>query len=341
MRRVLEMLGVPLVKALAHVTVSGMEHFPKRGAYIIAGNHSALIEVLLMVAVCPRQPDIIGAGDIPLDPRFRWLADLYGYIPYKRGSTDMGALKTARRRLEDGGVVGIFPEGGIWKSGHKDAQKGVAWLSHTAGVPVIPLGFSGITGAIGSMLTLKHPSLEVRVGTPIPPPDTGTRGKRAALDRHATLIMDRIEELAPEHRGDSDEAEPPPPPQVSLTIRTSQDAAAQPADAAPQPADAAEIAAGLSPLYELPVLLDVFARNLHRPVQPLQQTGAYHDAPDMAEAAASIQRYLSRRNSAFFSYRIGAERAAVLEASLTRLRSVSEALPHGSQVRIDVVVPDV
>ena len=70
--------------------------------------------------------------------------------------------------LEQDGVLGIFPEGGIWDPGHMKAQVGVAWLSHKAQAPVVPIGFSGFKNSLSRALKLKRPQLQMRIGKLIP-----------------------------------------------------------------------------------------------------------------------------------------------------------------------------
>lgn len=50
----------------------GLENLERSGPYIVAGNHRGIMEVFLMVAISPRPMEILGAGDIPLDPRYRF-----------------------------------------------------------------------------------------------------------------------------------------------------------------------------------------------------------------------------------------------------------------------------
>jgi 1-acyl-sn-glycerol-3-phosphate acyltransferase len=96
---------------------------------------------------------------------------LYGYIPLFRGSIDQTGLKTALSVLKQNGVIGIFPEGGIWDEGLKEAKIGVSWLSYKSGAPVIPVGFVGMKGALKTALPLKKPKIEMNIGELIRPQD--------------------------------------------------------------------------------------------------------------------------------------------------------------------------
>lgn len=68
-----------------------------------------------------------------------WIMRTAQCIPVARNGKDMGPAKEALRRLRNGHIVGIFPEGGIHRgSGTRDFNPGVAWLALRGGVPVIP-----------------------------------------------------------------------------------------------------------------------------------------------------------------------------------------------------------
>lgn len=80
-------------------------------------------------------------------PRYVLFTHLYNFIPVNRGNTDGTALRSAVGVLEQGGVLGIFPEGGIWEAERSRAQKGVSWISGIAETRVVPVGFGGLLTA--------------------------------------------------------------------------------------------------------------------------------------------------------------------------------------------------
>ncbi|NOG52109.1 MAG: 1-acyl-sn-glycerol-3-phosphate acyltransferase [Chloroflexi bacterium] len=150
---------------------------PPKGPLILVGNHIAIIEVGMMMTYTPYPLEVMAAGDIPLDPRYRWMADLWGFIPIKRGSMDRGGMNMALDVLEQGGVVGLFPEGGIWETTIRQARQGVAWLSSKANAPIVPIGFGGIEGALTKMLRFERPRMTMNIGQPIPPIRTDVPGR--------------------------------------------------------------------------------------------------------------------------------------------------------------------
>ena len=77
-----------------------------------------------MVLVMDRQVEFLGTGDIPPPPAMDALTRLYGNVPVFRGTMDREAVEQALSVLQQGGVLGAFPEGGNWRTGHTRPQKG-------------------------------------------------------------------------------------------------------------------------------------------------------------------------------------------------------------------------
>lgn len=181
-RRITRFFTRGLMRLLTRITVEGIDNIPSEGPVILAGNHAAYIEPVLMTMMPKRIVEPIGAGDIPFDGILDSLVGFYGFIPVNRGNLDRTALNRAISVLQQGGVIGIFPEGGTWEPGRMVPQPGAAMLSLRTGATVVPIGFSGLNGALKSALQLKRPKLLMRVGEPIPAlkangsiPDKGCR----------------------------------------------------------------------------------------------------------------------------------------------------------------------
>ncbi len=319
-RRLLRALGRLLIPLLAHVTINGKENFPKSGPLILAGNHVAIVEVLLMIIYAPYITEIIGTGDIPLDPSYAWLAKMYGYIPMNRGNIDQQGLKQALSVLQQGGVLAIFPEGGIWQPAAMQAHTGVSYLSSQGNAPVLPIGFGGMRGALAGMLRFKHPQMSMTIGELLPPvqvnrPDLS---RKEALVQGANEILERIRALVPVEerrkaalgRGERYE--------LGLQLLDGQGRAlALP----PEPAILQAIP--LAKFLCQPVLLDVFVRNLHMAqVRPLEYPHPAHPAGEIEQAAQAVLSYLET-NPGFLTYRFGVEEGIEMRAGIAQLRDLA------------------
>ena len=87
-----------------------------------------------------------------------------------RDRGDLGAMKTAIKRLKEGDVVGIFPEGTRSPDGTiQEAKGGIAFLLAKAAVPVVPMYIAGTFQAFPKGAKKFAPSrITVNVGKPIP-----------------------------------------------------------------------------------------------------------------------------------------------------------------------------
>jgi len=200
-RKIVKFIGRLFTRIFFRFQLIGIKNFPTNGPYILAGNHVGSIEALLMVCFAPKIIEVLGAGDIPLDPKLASFANLYGYIPIKRGEIDQKGLKTALGVLENKGMIGIFPEGGIWDSKIKTVKIGVSWLSAKSNSPVIPIGFVGVKNALQRALRLEFPKIQMIVGQPIFPDEIIDQNlsQRERLSSAAIFIMKKITDLLPEN----------------------------------------------------------------------------------------------------------------------------------------------
>ncbi len=79
------------------------------------------------------------------------------------------------QRTQTRGVIGIFPEGGIWEPAIRKAHSGVAFMSYHGQAPVLPIGFTPTAGALAEALSFKRPAVEMRIGKLIPSVTTRER----------------------------------------------------------------------------------------------------------------------------------------------------------------------
>jgi 1-acyl-sn-glycerol-3-phosphate acyltransferase len=108
-RGMMRRLGRMILPLFFRIQIRGKENFPATGPLIVVGNHSAIMEVVMLFVFTPWQVEILGGGDVPHETITDMMARIVGYIPYQRGQMDRPALKRALGVLQQGGVLGIFP----------------------------------------------------------------------------------------------------------------------------------------------------------------------------------------------------------------------------------------
>jgi 1-acyl-sn-glycerol-3-phosphate acyltransferase len=160
-----------MLRSMFDLEVTGLERLPAEGPFILASNHHNYLDAVVLGVAVPRpinflvMPRVFRAS--PLHPSFHRRV---GSIPVNLERPDPGAIKRSLRVLEDGGVVGIFPEGPFSREGRLvSGQPGVAMIALRSGVPVVPAAISGTYEALAGRrfyIPRSYP-LAVRFGQPL------------------------------------------------------------------------------------------------------------------------------------------------------------------------------
>lgn len=314
-------LGRPLIRLLARLRITGAENFPKAGPLIVVGNHTALLDPVLMAIFSPWPVDIIGGTDIPRERFSEIISSGYGFIPVKRGQVDRAALRLALDVLKRGGVIGIFPQGGIWQTTASDLeeqslQRGVAWLSQQSGAPVLPMYFGGTYGALLQALRLKRPRLSIHVGKQMPAAAAPAPGEDAKthLQAYTRAVMRAVGELQPEE--ERRRLRRMANSQFFLEVR-----AGEALDPAAPPI---HHASALAQMLLNPTILRVYSKNLCLPTQALENLAARPPARQLAEACRRVLQYLEQENPTFLTYRFGFQQGKAMQQGLAELEALCE-----------------
>lgn len=200
-----ERLSIRLARTFIHyvafgvlldLKITGMENIPDTGPCILASNHISNLDPLILLAVLPRKPRVLGKKELwdnPLTlPLVKWVEG----IPVNRASPGRESLREIERTLKDGLPFSIFPEG---TRSHTPALSrglpGAGMIALKFDVPVIPIAFTGTSNAFRDGYPHLRTKARMIVGEPIQPEEIRTTHKaQDATD----LIMTRIAALLPE-----------------------------------------------------------------------------------------------------------------------------------------------
>ncbi len=142
--RILWPVLAAMFRGIARLDVQGLENLPADGPVVLAANHMTNFDVFALQFGLPRPLFYMAKVELfrlsLLDVTVRWL----GGFPVVRGGGDQWALRHARRLLENGQVVVMFPEGTRNKGqGLRRGKTGAARLALAAQCPVVPLALNG------------------------------------------------------------------------------------------------------------------------------------------------------------------------------------------------------
>lgn len=205
-------VGAPLVRAVIglvfRVRIEGVEHVPRTGAVILAPNHVSVIDGPAVSAVTGahrwRATHNLIAGEV-FAGITGWILRQARQIPIRRGTGDTGALDAATRAIEDGWVVGIFPEGRVSEDPRGPLQRirsGLTRVAVPTSTPVVPVGIWGTQstwpkGGLIRAALVRRPRMAMVFGAPlIPAPGEAPTEFRERYRRDLEYQVLRARELA-------------------------------------------------------------------------------------------------------------------------------------------------
>ena len=175
------------------VEVSGREHIPKEGGFILAPVHRSNLDTPIVASVTRRPLRFMGKDGLWKRSRaFGWFISALGGFPVSRGTVDREALRRCQQVLESGQPLVLYPEG-TRQFGPvlQDTFDGPAFLALRTGVPIIPVGIGGSERAQPKGAKLIRPAkVRVLIGPPIHPQRVGTG--RATSRRAVRQLTDDL-----------------------------------------------------------------------------------------------------------------------------------------------------
>ena len=122
----------------------GVENIPREGGLIITPNHQTYADPPLVTIPVRRQVYYMAWNRLFQVPLLGQLIRLLRAFPVDIYSNDPGAVREARRLVQEGAAVMIFPEGGRSFDGHLGHFKlGAFRLAVTLGAAVLPVTIAG------------------------------------------------------------------------------------------------------------------------------------------------------------------------------------------------------
>ena len=187
---------------LYRVKVVGHENIPTDGPCLIAPNHISYVDFMLVAGAIRRPIHFVMDVNFAKLPVIRRFVKIEFVIPIASPKRDEVVYEQAfvsiRKKLREGWLVGIFPEGMITYDGEiNDFKRGIERVVERDSCPVIPVAINGMWGSWFSRkdgpALKKRPrgwlsSVIVTIGEPIPPDEVS-----------AKTVQQRVEALYTQH----------------------------------------------------------------------------------------------------------------------------------------------
>lgn len=172
----------------------GVENIPKTGPVIVAANHVSIWDPLVVAFVLNRPVHFMAKAELFKYKFWGKLFTKLNAFPVKRGAADRTAIKQALYILDEGEVLGIFPEGTRNRTGEDiKPQLGVAMIALKTGAPVLPIACIGTKRAIP--LGWFRP-LEVKIGKPLKLEEfKGKKVNSSLMAQVSDIVTDEINAL--------------------------------------------------------------------------------------------------------------------------------------------------
>ena len=164
-----------LLRTYCRLEVSGLEHLPKRGGYVIVANHSSHLDAAVIRASLPPEMAARTFAAAAKDYFFKspiraLIAEvLANAIPLDRRSPGAGKFRELESLLEDkNGSLILFPEGTRSTTGRVGVFKaGVGLIVDGTNIPVVPVYIRGAGRSWPKGSPLPRPArLTVVIGEP-------------------------------------------------------------------------------------------------------------------------------------------------------------------------------
>ena len=156
-----------IIRTWWDLEIHGAENVPKSGPVVMAANHVGWLDGPMLAICAPRPVHALTKMEMFSHGMGAFLVAV-GQIPLDRFHVDVSAIRVAIKSLEEGLVVGVFPEGTRGAGDMASPRAGAAYLALVTGAPVVPVAFLG-TRAPGTDSTLppRGTRLAMTFGQPV------------------------------------------------------------------------------------------------------------------------------------------------------------------------------
>jgi 1-acyl-sn-glycerol-3-phosphate acyltransferase len=125
------------------IKVYQKDKLPKSGSYVIACTHTGFVDILwLGIATLPTEIHYMAKKELFEKKLLKWLMESLHAFPVDRENPGPSAIKTPRKLLKQGKVVGIFPSGTRSSEG-APLKRGAVTIAAHADVPIVPAAYVG------------------------------------------------------------------------------------------------------------------------------------------------------------------------------------------------------
>ena len=99
------------IRRIYRVELIGAENEPETAPFVVCANHISVKDVLILASCMKHQLRFLAKAELFRIPILSGIIKACGAIPIERGKGDVGALKKSIAVLNEGEVLGLYPQG--------------------------------------------------------------------------------------------------------------------------------------------------------------------------------------------------------------------------------------
>jgi len=184
----------------SRIYVVGCQHINRAGGFLLASNHISHFDPPIISSVARRKIDWMAMAEFFPVPGLGHFLRAVDAFPAARDRADRKTIRSAIKRLKDGRIVGVFPEGGIRDGACSllegaPLRAGASTLSHMASVPIVPCVILGSDRLYGkrNWMPLRRTPVWIAFGQAISHfPELEKSVARARIEQELTDAFQRL-----------------------------------------------------------------------------------------------------------------------------------------------------
>lgn len=143
--KTIKFIGSPLFRLIFRPRSYGVNNIPKEGSVILAGNHTSVLDALIMVSTPKRIVHMMAKKELFESKFTNFFFRSMGCIPVDRKIHDSSAKSEAVSVLKNNEMLGIFPEGTVNKTNDiiLPFKYGAVSFAKKTGAYIVPFAITG------------------------------------------------------------------------------------------------------------------------------------------------------------------------------------------------------
>jgi 1-acyl-sn-glycerol-3-phosphate acyltransferase len=172
----------------------GIDKIPAAGGGLIVADHQSFLDPLLIGLPLSRPVSYVARDTLFPVPVIGWVLRNTYVMPIKREATSSATIRAAVERMQQGFLVGMFPEGTRCRQGEVgEFRPGFAALVRRAKLPVYPVAIAGAYQAMPrGIWWLKRRTVTVVFGDALPADEVERYCQRGQEHHLVSLARERI-----------------------------------------------------------------------------------------------------------------------------------------------------